>query len=179
MIILLDMDGVLADFEMGLLQTFKSKHPEKPCIELQDRTQFYAHLQYPPDSRQLIQDIVYAPGFFRNLPPIPGAMEACRALAQSRHELFICTSPLSKYEHCVLEKYQWVEEHLGMAWTRRMILTKDKTLVHGDFLIDDKFPIKGVRTPTWEHLLYSQPYNRSVQGKRRINWQNWRSMIPD
>jgi 5'-nucleotidase len=58
-----------------------------------------------------------------------------------------------------------------------MIVSKDKTIVHGDFLIDDKPSIKGVQQPTWEHLLYSQPWNAKVSSKRRITWQNWRSVI--
>lgn len=177
MIILVDMDGVLADFELGLLNTFKAKYPDKACIELKDRNQFYAHKQYPESSRALIWKIIYAPGFFRNLPPIPGAVEAMQALSKTSHELFLCTSPLTQYENCVLEKYQWVDEHLGKAFTKRIILTKDKTLVQGDYLIDDRPDIQGVATPSWTHLLYTQPYNQHIQNKQRITWANWRTIL--
>ena len=37
-----------------------------------------------------------------------------------------------------------MEEHLGSEFTKRVILTRDKTLVRGDVLIDDKPTIGGI-----------------------------------
>lgn len=74
----------------------------------------------------------------------------------------ICTSPLSQFENCVAEKYLWVEKHLGREATNRLILTKDKTLVHGNLLIDDKPLIQGAVKPRWKHVLFDAPYNRGV-----------------
>ena len=37
----------------------------------------------------------------------------------------------------------WVTEHLGQAWTAKVIMSHDKTLIHGDLLIDDKHRIGG------------------------------------
>ena len=92
-------------------------------------------------------------------------------------EVFICTSPLSNYQNCVLEKFEWVENHLGSKWVSRIILTKDKTLVKADYIIDDKPNITGVEeSPSWEHILYDCPYNREIN-KRRITWANWKSIL--
>jgi 5'-nucleotidase len=77
----------------------------------------------------------------------------------------------------VLEKYEWVDQHLGLAWVDRIVLTRDKTLVNGDILIDDRPQIEGAAKPTWEHVLYDQPYNRSETGKRRLTWANWRTVL--
>lgn len=71
-----------------------------------------------------------------------------------------------------------MEEHLGRDFVKRLILTKDKTLVFGDFLIDDKPEIKGVKLPSWEHLIFDQPYNINIiNNKRRINWNNYREVL--
>jgi 5'-nucleotidase len=88
-------------------------------------------------------------GFYRNLPPVPGAIKAVTDLLAEGFGVYICTSPLEQYQHCVLEKYEWVEEHLGSEFTTRVILTRDKTLVRGDVLIDDKPTIGGISTPQW------------------------------
>ncbi len=94
------------------------------------------------------------------------------------HEVFICTAPLSHYESCVLEKYEWTERYLGIEWTKRIILTRDKTLVKGDFLIDDKPEITGIITPVWEHIIYDKPYNRSVTSKKRLtDLRDWKSVL--
>ena len=50
-------------------------------------------------------------------------------------------------QHCVTEKYQWVDKYLGKKAVTQLMLTKDKTIVHGDILIDDKPLIKGLDEP--------------------------------
>ncbi len=95
-------------------------------------------------------------------------------------EVKICTSPLSSYDHCVLEKYQWVEEHLGRGFTKRIIFSKDKTLIHGDFLIDDNpEPEKDkALTPVWKHIIFDYPYNQSIKDKKRLEtWDNWEELF--
>lgn len=40
-------------------------------------------------------------------------------------------------------QYRWVEQNLGPQFVERIILTRDKTVVMGDLLIDDKDDIQG------------------------------------
>lgn len=44
---------------------------------------------------------------------------------------------------CVCVQYAWVEKHLGHDFLEQVILTRDKTLITGDILIDDKPDILG------------------------------------
>lgn len=44
---------------------------------------------------------------------------------------------------CVSVQYAWVEKHLGHDFLEQVILTRDKTLIAGDLLIDDKPDILG------------------------------------
>jgi len=177
MIILVDLDDVLADFETGFLDNWRKKHSDKPYIPLEERTVFKLDNQYPPELKHLVREIYCAPGFYRNLPLIKGGKEAIQEMKQKEHDVFLCTSPLSSYENCVLEKYEWVDERLGRDWAKRLIVTKDKTLIRGDILIDDNPTPKGVLTPTWEHVIYDFPYNRHVKDKRRLTWQNWEEIL--
>lgn len=175
--IIIDMDGVVANFEKGILDNYKDKNPDKPFIPLEDRTSFYVKEQYPTQFKPLIEEIYLSKGFYLNLEPIEGSLEALSELSERGHEIYICTSPLLSNPFCIQEKYDWVMTHLGKDWTKKIIVTKDKTLIHSDFLIDDKPYIKGIQEPTWEHILYSQPYNKQVNSKRRLTWQNWESII--
>ena len=168
--ILIDMDGVLADFEQGFLNTYRRLNPDQPYIPLEKRNTFYIDHQYQAELGLKVFPIILRPGFYRSLPPIKGAIEAIKKLEASDHEVFICTSPLSKYKNCVLEKYEWVEEHLGFPFTKKIILAKDKTTVRGDILIDDKPEITGVMKPVWEQYIFDQPYNREVTDKVRMGW---------
>jgi 5'-nucleotidase len=59
----------------------------------------------------------------------------------------------------------------------RIILTKDKTLIKADYIIDDKPEISGVENmPAWEHIIFDRPYNRQVN-KRRITWETWKDVM--
>ncbi len=186
--ILVDQDGVLADFELGFYQAWQSSGyaNECPAIELTERNTFYVAKQYPEKFRSQIYQMVTKKGFFNNLPPMAGAVDAMNAMQQAGHEVFICTSPLTTWYNCVAEKYAWVETHLGSEWTKKIILTKDKTLVQGDILIDDKPVITGCMPPTWQHVLYDCPYNRAENNiqlraelidKPRLTWENWQEVI--
>ena len=179
MLILVDQDGPLANFEEDFLKEWRLQFPDFNYIPLEERTTFYIQEQHPAYFKHIIKDIFKAPEFFLNLPPVEGAIEAITQMIDMGHEVKICTSPLSAYENCILEKYQWIEKHLGRGLTKHIILTKDKTLVRGDVLIDDKPEVEGTLTPTWEHVLFDCPFNREVPNKKRISnkWDNWLEVI--
>jgi 5'-nucleotidase len=176
MLILIDQDGVLADFDRGFYNAWQSsKHPY-PAIDPKNRRNFYAKDDYPPDHQSHAVEIITAKGFYRDLPLIDGAALALNQLIKLGHDVRICTSPLTTYQNCVQEKYEWVDKHLGTEFVNRMIVTKDKTVVHGDILIDDKPLVTGSRNPVWRHILYDQPYNRHIDNIR-MTWKNWQEIL--
>lgn len=44
--VLVDMDGVLADFEGGFLKKYRARYPDDPYITLDDRRGFWVSSQY-------------------------------------------------------------------------------------------------------------------------------------
>jgi len=178
-VILLDMDDVLADFEKAFFQRWRSLYPDLFFIPLDQRDRFYVELQMPPELREKARAIKREPGFFLNLEPLPGAPEAAREMLALGHEVFICTAPITACATCPMEKFQWAARHLGPEWPKRIHISSDKTMVRGDFLVDDKPEVTGLMLPVWEHVLYDRPYNRAVAGKRRIlDWRgDWRSVL--
>ncbi|NXV01434.1 NT5C protein, partial [Cettia cetti] len=193
--VLVDMDGVLADFEGAVLREFRARFPAEPRVELAERRGFSVREQYRSlreDLAAKVASVYESPGFFLDLDPVPGALEAVQEMLHMQDtEVFICTSPLRKYEHCVVEKYKWVEKHLGPEFVERIILTRDKTMVAADLLFDDKDTIQGLNSismagcwlgshppadssfpplptgtepnPSWEHILFTCCHNRHVQ----------------
>jgi 5'-nucleotidase len=179
--ILVDMDGPLADYESSFLAIWRERFPDREWISLEDRKEFYIHRDYPRDLWDDIKQICEGVGFFLNLPVIDGAVEALNTMLSLGHKVILCTSPLSSYENCVLEKYQWVDKNLGRDWVNRIHMGKDKTIVNGDggYLIDDRPIIEGMDTPSWEHVLFDYPYNRitELSYKKRLTWENWREVL--
>ena len=175
--ILIDMDGVIADFEVGFLNHWRRSHPDKPYVPLEQRNTFFVVDQYPPEHSDLISQIFLMPGFFRSLPEIHGGLEALTDMSTAGIELFICTSSFPEYQNCVLEKYEWVNEHLGKDWVKRMILTPDKTILDADYLIDDMPRINGLKEPPWQHVIYDHAKNRMENTKKRLTWNNWKEVM--
>ncbi|XP_019373598.1 PREDICTED: 5'(3')-deoxyribonucleotidase, cytosolic type [Gavialis gangeticus] len=185
--VLADMDGVLADFEAGVLRAFLARFPGEPRVELAQRRGFSVREQYRglrEDLAAKIVSVYESPGFFLGLDPIPGAIEAMKEMIQMKDtEVFICTSPLQKYDPCIPEKYKWVEKHLGPEFVDRLILTRDKTIVSADLLFDDKDTIQGVEpNPSWEHILFTCCHNKHLELKpphRRLqSWaDDWRAIL--
>ncbi|MBU0461649.1 MAG: 5'-3'-deoxyribonucleotidase, partial [Nanoarchaeota archaeon] len=176
-LILVDMDDVLADFEGEFERRWCAVHRDKIGATQAERNSVYMKRANGGVLRPLVEEIYRTPGFILSLPPIEGGLEAVVEMLGLGHDVFICTKPIRHYPDCALQKYHWIEEKLGIDWARRMILTKDKTLFRGDYLIDDKPEITGILQPVWEHILYDQYYNRDVKGKRRLTWKNWREVL--
>ena len=175
--ILVDMDGVIADFDGEFIKRWRERYPDKFYVPMEKRMEFYVKDDYPEELNPLVVEILLEPSFFREIMPMEGAKEALLEMESMGHEVFICTSPLSTYKNCVLEKFEWVDQLLGPEWVKRIVLTKDKTIVKADVLIDDKPEITGVEpVPGWEHILYDRPYNRNVN-KKRLTWKTWKAVL--
>jgi 5'-nucleotidase len=108
--IYVDMDNVLCDYD----KAFNRKLREQPEIA-------YPQSQY---------------GFFLDLEEI---FDACDyfALLSKRFDVWILTAPSIQNPMCYTEKRIWVEKHLGYKAAEKLILSPDKSLLKGDYLIDD------------------------------------------
>src|SRR5207244_503536 len=105
----------------------------------------------------------YEPGFYRTLPATLGGKEVLEGMIEMGHDVRICTSPILASRTVVMEKYEWIEEHLGSEWIARTIVTRDKTIIKGHILIDDRPDFEKYRyAPEWEHVLFDFPTNRHV-----------------
>jgi 5'-nucleotidase len=169
MIFLVDMDGVVADFEFGHRRMCEQMGlaPELAGVD-RDNWDILGTVSDPAIRSQILAGW-HAPGFFADLPPIPGAVNAVHLLA-SQHLIFFCTAPLKNHATCASEKIAWVSRYFGEEFASRVIISSDKTLVMGDVLVDDRPTIHGVNSsPSWTHHLFAQPYNQKAR-QHRWNW---------
>ena len=101
--VLVDMDGVLCDFDRSINENIIRLHPGSPIIPLAERTEFYASKHYTrlhgEEAGERVNAVIKSRGFIENLPEIAGCVEAVKAIdALPNVEVFFCTSPLGYYE---------------------------------------------------------------------------------
>lgn len=76
-------------------------------------------------------------GFYEKLLPLQGAIESFNNLRQ-HYDVWILTRPSVHNLHCYTEKARWVRQYLGFDAQKKLILCCDKSLLKGDYLIDDQ-----------------------------------------
>lgn len=176
-VLLIDMDGVLTDWYLGILEKIQARYPMAPLLRHNQIKTFYIEDNYPEEWGPAIREIMKDAKHYHNLVPIPGGVEALKDIEANCLDFiepFIVTAPDLETEgqECWSGKALWVQEHLGDWWLKRLVITKDKTLVRGHFLIDDKPKIAGAMKPNWTQLIYTQPYNSEVVGQH-FTWEKW------
>jgi 5'-nucleotidase len=110
-ILYVDMDGVLCDYKSAFIE-----------------------------ARQRTPEIIYPQsqlGFFMNLKPLPMAYDM--DMYFKIFDTYILTRPSVKNPLCYTEKRLWIEKYLGMKYCEKLIITPNKSLNKGDYLVDDNF----------------------------------------
>ncbi|CAE7296152.1 unnamed protein product [Symbiodinium natans] len=174
-IILIDMDGVLVDWDKGFLKAWADR-------TVVDRSHYEMEKCVPPERFGEAVELFCSEGFFRNLPEMPDGVASLKEMVSKGFEVLICTAPFAKSRYCAQEKWEWVREHLGDEWLLRMVITQDKTTVRGDVLIDDKPKITGSQIPLWKQVVFDAQYNRNVEmdGRRRLcAWKDWEKVLAE
>lgn len=105
-----DMDGVLCDYYKAHVKSVK-EFPE----------QKYPQAQW---------------GFFLKLEEVENSISSFRKL-QEKYDVWILTRPSFRNVNSFTEKAQWVWDHLGYDVVEKTIMCGDKSLLKGDYLIDD------------------------------------------
>ena len=166
-----DLDGVLADMESGLMQSpevkalrvildelISSKFTSYEGLVDDDiKTKYKSELEANPESEvkelkkafnkytSKVFSVAAKPGFYRNLPSMPGAVEMVKTAGDMSGELpNILSAPVGDENDMnnpsVVEKKEWVAEHFGDL-VGEVIITIDKGRVvkdKNDILIDDR-----------------------------------------
>jgi 5'(3')-deoxyribonucleotidase len=138
--ILIDMDGVICDY-----------------VKMRDEKLEENSKQEFPQSQMY---------FWVFLEPIVGALEAYKRL-EKNFDVRILSSPSFFNAASYTGKRLWVEKHIGLKACKKMILSYDKSIVKGDYLIDDflyngqdhfegtliEFPRERVTIHAWEGIV--------------------------
>lgn len=163
--ILIDVDGVIADFVDGFMYMYKLNGGAVP-----DGFEWnhWDSMDELPD-QGVREGIWHDPDLFFNLKPYPGAIDALEKL-NSVYDVRIVTSLPHRH---IPHRSDWFQRYAPFIHRKdQMIFTNDKSLIMGDVLIDDS--LDHIRA--WNEaghinaIIVDRPWNKTdawdVQGTR-------------
>lgn len=135
------MDGVIADF--------KAFSDNIPLNELKkyDTLNENGIVKHNPDKY---------PNIFSKLKPIEGAIDAVKTLMKY-YEVYILTSSPWDNNTAASEKIEWIKKYFGDLLKKRVIISHNKHLCIGDYLIDDT-KRNGADKFIGEHIWFGHDY---------------------
>ena len=112
-IVYVDMDNVLVDFPSGIEKLSK-----------EDKNKYNGNYDE-------------VPGIFSLMEPKPGAIEGFKEIAKTYDTYILSTAPWGN-RTAWSDKLDWVKKYLGDVAHKRLILSHNKNLNRGNYLIDDR-----------------------------------------
>ncbi|MGL5977950.1 MAG: 5' nucleotidase, NT5C type [Erysipelotrichaceae bacterium] len=167
--LLFDMDDVITNFLGSVVDIYN----------MRKGTQYTIHevrswdLNGPFDAD--IFDIFREEGFFLQLEEKNNATGVLKSLIDSsRYDVYIITACNTATE--LMEKVQWMEKVLPSFNQSRIIACKEKHIIRGDMIIDDKVENLEACAPFMECILYDMPHNQDCEQFTRIH--NLNQLLP-
>lgn len=114
----IDMDGVLCDYSATV-------------------TKWTGITISHPDWETTAESMSNKEGFFADIVPMPGAVDAYNLLCM-HYNVYILSTPAWDNPHSYKEKREWIHTFLGDLAYKKLILTHNKGLMVGRALIDDR-----------------------------------------
>lgn len=168
--ILMDMDGVFCDFAGGYFALAKAIDPElyEQLMDREEQINYYCHDHITdPEIWKRGDALSNHPDLFGLLNPYPGSIEGMNLLrslaAQRGIDVLICTAPHTTNFNSYTSKAKWISAYMGHDWLDKILMVRDKTIIRGSILVDDKPIPLGNYIPTWKHVVMPHPYNREQQ----------------
>ena len=112
-IVYVDMDNVLVDFPSGIAR-----------LDEETRSQYEG-------------DLDEVPNIFSMMDPLEGAIEGFNKISEHYDTYILSTAPWEN-PSAWSDKLVWVKKYLGDSAYKRLILSHNKNLNRGDYLIDDR-----------------------------------------
>ncbi|MEO9196765.1 MAG: hypothetical protein ABI445_24165 [Polyangia bacterium] len=161
-VILLDVDGPLTASFFDTTCRFLRDEGVEAKPEHIDRWDIFAAFATPPHVEERVRERLCLPGIAKMFTPRPGAGPLVRAL-RDFGEVYAVTSPFDGSPTWAHDREAWLRDRLGFA-ADHVISARDKTLIAGDILVDDKTTTLvrwTAANPKGLAILWSETHNRA------------------
>jgi 5'(3')-deoxyribonucleotidase len=162
-IVLIDVDGPLADFTEGTRRGLNATWTAADVTA-------WDFESCPGFDAAAAEAMWKTQGFCANLPIVVGAREGVRELARIA-KIYYVTSPMPDAPYWMWERTRWLKANFPDA---PIIFASDKSVVHGDYLIDDR--PKHLEQWSWGRTVcWDTPCNGHVACYHRV--RSWKEIV--
>ncbi|MFZ5814819.1 MAG: 5' nucleotidase, NT5C type [Bacillota bacterium] len=169
-VLLFDLDGVCCNLMKKWLAVYNQDYDDDLTEE--EITSWNWDHFVKPECGKRIYHYLNRPGFFADLEPIEGCVEALDRLQHLCELVVVTASP----KEAAGDKIAWVRRHLPMVPKGNIVITYRKDLVRGDFMFDDA-PKNLIHHPA-TRILMDYPYNRDFHDGHRVHsWAEAEALI--
>jgi 5'(3')-deoxyribonucleotidase len=174
--ILLDCDGLLADFTGAVVALVNRRTGRTYTAEDVTQWDMLAALGEQHLAAELHREICQ-PGFCSKLQPFRGALAALNTLRHIGH-VTIVTAPYVGSVYWMGERLDWLRQHMGVRPSARdVIFAARKEQILGDVLIDDRVEnVCDFARSGRPAILWDRPYNRAAElptdVSRALTWED-------
>lgn len=161
------MDDVMADATGQLLNFYEKEfgiRVHRDSLNHQDEGHGF------PGHHAIVKQFPYQPSFFRTMKLHENSYEVLREL-NDKYELFIVSAAL-EFPQSLTEKLEWLQEHFSFLSWKQIVFCGSKTIVHGDYMIDD-LP-RNLEHFNGEKFIFTAPHNLHYHHFNRLN--NWKEV---
>lgn len=133
--VLLDVDGVLADFHTPCIEIINRLMGTHHRVNDFDSWDIFDALKIPTDVRKLVYDEMHQPGWCFKIQVYPFSQYGVVKLRKIA-DVYVVTSPM-RGNTWTSERDRWLMRHFNFT-TKQILHGSAKHVCSGDFLIDDK-----------------------------------------
>jgi 5'(3')-deoxyribonucleotidase len=165
--LIVDMDDVIADATGQFINYYEKEFGvriERAILNGKEEGEGF------PDNHDVLREFPYRVNFFRTMAPNDNSQEVLEKL-NKKYELFIVSSAM-QFPQSLPEKLAWLNEHFTFLSWKQFVFCGSKTIVHGDYMIDD-LP-HNLEKFNGEKFIFSAPHNLHVNRFQRLN--NWKEI---
>lgn len=176
-VLLLDMDGPLADFDGALWNWVQRMQIPMDITSLIDvkRQYFMTENMVDHNDRVKTRYMLDKSSFFRTLPITMGAREGVQDL-MVHFDVWVCTKPLDTNPTCRDDKMWWISQYFPELYSK-VIMTPKKSLVHGDILLDDAPDLICVSDARWTPVVFTDTFNGAHSKWGHLPFWSWSDPI--
>ena len=173
MTILVDMDDTIEQLLAALVKKANERFNRSATID--EITDWSIVCAYPGLEKRQILELMYEPGFWDTVEPVPGAADALKYLMDKGHQVYVVTA--TEFENVPAKMERVLFRYFPFLSRDQVIITGNKQMIRGDVMIDDG--IHNLEGGEYRKILFTAPYNKDYDAEANgmIRVHNWDEIL--